>query len=143
MPGPTKLATLCFVAHTAKAVAAEVLAMPMSPPINNVTFLAAARSMAALPAAIAWLSCTCVIAACSEKLQVPAIIVLSITCSMAGKFTTVPKFTTSNWALFCRAKAQIAAPPWEKFFTISAVTTCGKADTPSAATPWSPAKTTT
>ena len=59
---------------------------------------------------------------------------------MAGKFTTVPKFTTSNWALFCRAKAQIAAPPREKFFTISAVTTCGKADTPSAATPWSPAK---
>ena len=62
---------------------------------------------------------------------------------MLGKSTTVPTLTTSNWALFCRAKAHIAAPPREKFFTISPVTTWGKADTPSAAIPWSPANTTT
>ena len=60
--------------------------------------------------------------------------------SCPGSFT-VPRFTTSRRAPSTRAATLMAAPPRAKFFTISPVTACGKADTFSIATPWSAANT--
>jgi hypothetical protein len=57
------------------------------------------------------------------------------------KSCATPASTTDSPRPFWRAKTLIAAPPARKFSTICQVTSCGKAETPALAAPWSPAKT--
>lgn len=61
--------------------------------------------------------------------------------SGSSQFTATSTMRTLAPAV--SASALIAAPPVAMLATICAVTSGGYADTPAAATPWSPAKTTT
>ena len=69
-------------------------------------------------------------------------------CAAAGRAArratpATPTSTTSTRAPIWRASTLMAAPPAQKLATICAVTSCGHGVTPSATTPWSPAKTAT
>ena len=58
---------------------------------------------------------------------------------MSSKSKSTPMSTTTTAAPACLASTFIPAPPEMKFITIWRVTSFGNAETPSSATPWSPA----
>ncbi|KPY96694.1 methyltransferase [Pseudomonas syringae pv. spinaceae] len=139
VPGPTSNGAAHSSTEQATALAAAVLPMPISPPMNSSVPTALARNTLSRPACKAARPCSTVMAGPSTKLAVPAPIRKWRT---PGKSIgdTVPRSTTSSCAESCRASTLMAAPPLTKLCSICPVTSCGYADTPSATTPWSPAK---
>lgn len=125
----------------ANAVADVVLAMPISPPMNRSAPAERACATRSAPMRIAASHCSRVIAGARQRLAVDGAMIARSTPSIWPGSLTVPRFTTSSVASSMRASTLIAAPPPAKLRTISPVTACGNADTPSSATPWSAANT--
>ena len=141
VPGPASDSAGASSSAQAMAAAAVVLPMPISPPMKSCAPPCCARSAVWRPACRARASCSAVIAGSFAKFAVPGPRLRRSTPSSGPGSTTVPRFNTSSVAPSWRASTLMAAPPRAKFRTISVVTACGNADTPSATTPWSPANT--
>jgi len=135
VPGPASNSGVCCNSAQAMVEAEVVLAMPISPPMNNCTASCLARNTLSAPVCRASLNWLSVMAGATAKFAVAGAMISRRTFGHSPGSLTVPRLTTSSLACNCCAKTQIAAPPRAKFFTISPVTACGKADTPSAAMP--------
>ena len=85
-----------------------------------------------------------VMAGSTARFRVPGATLRRTSASESvGMGVATPTSTTTTSAPTCRARTLMAAPPAQKFATICAVTSWGHGVTPSATTPWSPAKTAT
>jgi hypothetical protein len=141
VPRPTHASIGTSSRRLIRHAADDVFAIPISPkPITFVPSAACWRTRAA-PAASAAFASSSVIAGSSAKLRVPRAIGSDTSRSDAGSGDATPASTISSTLCATPANALIAAPPARKFATICAVTDCGYGLTPSAAIPWSAAKT--
>ena len=128
--------------------------MPISPNSSALPGRPLTKSMPCCNASSRWAA---VMAACAEESAVPNSAPAALrTCKPARaglapsvpagrpdkKSCLTPQSTTVSAIPFCRANTLTAAPPAKKFSTICQVTSLGKADTPRAVNPWSPANTT-
>ena len=93
------------------------------------------------PLAMACAHCAALMAGPSSASAVPWAILLINKPSRGAKSCFTPQSTTVRPMPCWRASTLTAAPPARKFSTICQVTSLGKAETPRAARPWSPAHT--
>ncbi len=157
VPRPVMRSTGWPVTAAPMALEGEVLPIPMSP-VPSKSAPCSNRSAAnSQPAITDRSACSLVIAGPIVKSLVPFAIFLTISRSSpcnsvapadisAVKSETsamMPVSTTRTRTAAWRAKTLIPAPPRTKVLTISPVTSWGQALTPFAATPWSPAMTST
>ena len=124
------------------ALADVVLPMPMSPVPTMSAPFAISFVAIAMPSSRQRRACSIDIAGPFAMLAVPLPIESEISSWLAGSAEATPASMMTTLAPTCRASTLIAAPPLRKLCTIWAVTSCGYALTPSAATPWSPAAST-
>ena len=133
------------VSTAAMAALGVVLAMPMSP-VPKRSVPGERLSAISIPASTLNTASSRLMAGPSAMLPVPARMRLEISQSLSfGRSSSeaTPRSATTTRAPVERAMALMPAPPRTKLWTICAVTSRGYLLTPSAATPWSAAMTTT
>ena len=124
------------------ADATVVFPIPISPSATTPAPSAASRRPSSAPRTSPWTATVRSMAGPSVAFAVPRPSERSSTPDTEGEAAT-PASTTTSRADASRHRTATAAPPRSNAASICPVTSCGYALTPSAATPWSPAATTT
>ena len=140
VPRPVTWATGAPVKQAATALEGVVLAMPISP-VPKMTPSVAYSPAIPIPTSMHLTASSRVIAGPFLILPLPLTTFRFTRPSASAKSKSTPISTTTTSAPTCFAITFIPAPPFRKFKTICGVTSFGKAETPSSATPWSAAKT--
>ncbi len=146
VPAPVQSASDRPHRRASNSEATEVLPMPISP---SSSALPGKPRTSSMPLFSAWAHCAALMAgpvdwrlACRAPPCAPAGWGWPGAASRGAMSRATPQSTTVSARPCWRASTLTAAPPARKFSTICQVTSLGKADTPRAARPWSPAKTT-
>ena len=135
VPRPVTSSADALIITPRSTLADVVLPMPISPsPIHSTPSSTACLTRIA-PICMACSHCSVVIAGALTKLMVPFAILFDTTFASEDKSAATPTSMTSSCAPALALKTQTAAPPAAKLCIICAVTSRGKALTPSCAMP--------